>query len=226
MPEISDLVFCGTPAFAVPTLEKLVEAGLAVRLVVTQPDRPKGRGMELAPSPVKQRALQLGLPVSQPDKIKNNEEFRAQLAAIKPDAIIVVGYGRIIPPWMIDLPPLGNLNLHASLLPKYRGAAPVQWTIARGESVTGVTTMRIDAGLDTGDILLQRECPISAGDTAEAIAPKLAAIGAELMVETLGGLQAGTIRARPQDHGQATLAPILKKEDGFFFNDTATTEIW
>jgi len=148
MPELSDLVFCGTPAFAVPTLEKLVEAGLAVRLVVTQPDRPKGRGMELAPSPVKQRALQLGLPVSQPDKIKNNEEFRAQLAAIKPDAIIVVGYGRIIPPWMIDLPPLGNLNLHASLLPKYRGAAPVQWTIARGESVTGVTTMRIDAGLD------------------------------------------------------------------------------
>src|SRR5712692_3071280 len=165
MPEFSSLVFCGTPAFAVPTLEKLVGAGFAVRLVVTQPDRPKGRGMELAPSPVKQRALQLGLPVSQPDKIKNNEEFRAQLAAIKPDAIIVVGYGRIIPPWMIDLPPLGNLNLHASLLPKYRGAAPVQWTIARGESVTGVTTMRIDAGLDTGDILLQEEITIAPQDT-------------------------------------------------------------
>src|SRR2546425_10641378 len=157
----STLVFCGTPAFAVPSLEKLVHAGFTVHLVVTQPDRPKGRGMELAPSPVKLRALQLGLPVSQPDKIKNNEEFRAQLAAIKPDAIIVVGYGRIIPPWMIDLPPLGNLNLHASLLPKYRGAAPVQWTIARGESVTGVTTMRIDAGLDTGDILLQEEITIA-----------------------------------------------------------------
>ena len=127
-----------------PTLEKLVEAGFPLRLVVTQPDRPKGRRMELTPSPVKQKALQLGLPISQPDKIKNNDEFRAQLTAIKPDAIIVVGYGRIIPSWMIDLPRLGNLNLHASLLPKYRGAAPIQWAIARGESVTGVTTMRID----------------------------------------------------------------------------------
>ena len=163
MPESLNLVFCGTPAFAVPTLEKLVEAGFAVPLVVTQPDRPKGRGMELALSPVKQRALQLGLPVSQPDKIKNNEEFRKQLAAIKPDAIIVVGYGRIIPPWMLDLPPLGNINLHGSLLPKYRGAAPIQWAIAHGETVTGVTTMRIDAGLDTGDILLQKEIPIAAG---------------------------------------------------------------
>ncbi len=214
MPDLPTLVFCGTPAFAVPTLEKLVEAGLAVRLVVTQPDRPKGRGMELAPSPVKQRALQLGLPVSQPDKIKNNEEFRAQLAAIKPDAIIVVGYGRIIPPWMIDLPPLGNLNLHASLLPKYRGAAPVQWTIARGESVTGVTTMRIDAGLDTGDILLQEEITIAQQENAETLAPRMAAIGAGLMVETVRGLQAGTIHPRPQDHGHATLAPMLKKEDG------------
>jgi len=214
MPELSGLVFCGTPAFAVPTLENLVEAGLAVRLVVTQPDRPKGRGMELAPSPVKQRALQLGLPVSQPDKIKNNEEFRAQLAAIKPDAIIVVGYGRIIPPWMIDLPPLGNLNLHASLLPKYRGAAPVQWTIARGESVTGVTTMRIDAGLDTGDILLQEEITIAQQENAETLAPRMAAVGAGLMVETVRGLQAGTIHPRPQDHGHATLAPMLKKEDG------------
>ena len=118
--------------------------------------------MELALSPVKQRALRLGLPISQPDKIKNNEEFREQLARIAPDAIIVVGYGRIIPQWMIDLPPLGNLNLHASLLPKYRGAAPIQWAIARGETVTGVTTMRIDAGLDTGDILLQKEIPIAA----------------------------------------------------------------
>jgi methionyl-tRNA formyltransferase len=214
MPSSSTLVFCGTPAFAVPTLEKLVEAGFAVRLVVTQPDRPKGRHMELAPSPVKQRALELRLPVSQPDKIRNNDEFRAQLAAIKPDAIIVVGYGRIIPPWMIDLPRLGNLNLHASLLPKYRGAAPIQWALARGESVTGVTTMRIDAGLDTGDILLQKEIPIASQDTSETLAPRLAAIGADLMVETLRGLQTGSIHAQPQDHAQATLAPILKKEDG------------
>jgi methionyl-tRNA formyltransferase len=214
MPASLNLVFCGTPAFAVPTLEKLVEAGFAVPLVVTQPDRPKGRGMELAFSPVKQRALQLGLQVNQPDKIKNNEEFREQLAGIGPDAIIVVGYGRIIPQWMIDLPRLGNLNLHASLLPRYRGAAPVQWAIARGESMSGVTTMRIDAGLDTGDILLQKEIPILPQDTAITLAPRMAAIGADLMVETLCGLQSGKVHSRPQDHAKATLAPILKKEDG------------
>jgi methionyl-tRNA formyltransferase len=214
MPFSSTLVFCGTPAFAAPTLARLVEAGFAVPVVVTQPDRPKGRGMERTPSPVKQRALKLGLPVSQPDKIKNNEEFRAQLAGIKPDAIVVVGYGRIIPQWMIDLPRLGNVNLHGSLLPKYRGAAPIQWAIARGETVSGVTTMRIDAGLDTGDILLQKEIPIAPQDTSETLAPRMAAIGADLMIETLRGLQAGTIQPQPQDHGQATLAPILKKEDG------------
>jgi methionyl-tRNA formyltransferase len=214
MPSSLNLVFCGTPAFAVPTLEKLVEAGFAVPLVVTQPDRPKGRGMELSLSPVKQRALQLGLQISQPDKIKNNQEFHGQLSAIAPDAIIVVGYGRIIPQWMIDLPSLGNLNLHASLLPKYRGAAPIQWAIARGESVTGVTTMRIDAGLDTGDILLQKEISIAPQDTALTLAPRMAAAGADLMIETLRGLQSGTVRAQPQDHTKATLAPILKKEDG------------
>lgn len=214
MPSSLKLVFCGTPAFAVPTLEKLVEAGFSVPLVVTQPDRPRGRGMELALSPVKQRSLQLGLQVSQPDKIRNNEEFRGQLAGITPDAIIVVGYGRIIPQWMIDLPPLGNLNLHASLLPRYRGAAPVQWAIARGESVSGVTTMRIDAGLDTGDILLQEEIPIAPEDTALTLAPRMAAIGAALMVETLRGLQSGRVQPRPQEHSKATLAPILKKEDG------------
>jgi len=209
-----NLVFCGTPPFAVPTLEKLVEAGFAVPLVVTQPGRPRGRGMEVALSPVTQRALQLGLQVSQPEKIRNNEEFRAQLAGIAPAAIIVVGYGRIIPQWMIDLPPLGNLNLHASLLPRYRGAAPVQWAIARGESVTGVTTMRIDAGLDTGDILLQKEIPIAPQDTAVTLAPRMAAIGADLMIETLRGVLSGTVHPRPQDHAKATLAPILKKEDG------------
>jgi len=214
MPDSLSLVFCGTPAFAVPTLEKLLEAGFSVRLVVTQPDRPKGRHMELTPSPVKQRAQQLGLTLSQPDKIKNNDDFRSQLNAIKPDAIIVVGYGRIIPSWMIDLPRLGNLNLHASLLPKYRGAAPIQWAIARGEAVTGVTTMQIDLGLDTGDILMQKEVPIAPADTAETLAPRMAVIGADLMVETLRGLQAGTVHARPQDNARATLAPILKKEDG------------
>ncbi len=208
------LVFCGTPRFAVPTLEKLVEAGFHVTLIVTQPDRPKGRGLELVRSPVKESALRLNLPITQPERIKNNEEFRAQLTSLKPDAIIVVGYGRIIPQWMLDLPPLGNLNLHASLLPKYRGAAPIQWVIANGETVTGVTTMRIDAGLDTGDILLQQELAISLDDTAETLAPRLADIGANLMVETLRGLQDGRISPRPQDDSKSTLAPILKKEDG------------
>jgi len=209
-----NLIFCGTPRFAVPTLEKLVDAGFRVHLVVTQPDRPKGRGLELVQSPVKESALKLNLPITQPDRIKTNDEFRAQLTALRPDAIIVVGYGRIIPQWMLDLPTLGNINLHASLLPKYRGAAPIQWAIANGETITGVTTMRIDAGLDTGDILQQQELAIAPEDTAETLAPRLAAIGADLMVETLRGLQAGTIQLRPQDHSQATLAPILKKEDG------------
>jgi len=214
MPGSLNLVFCGTPHFAIPTLEKLVEAGFRVHLVVTQPDRPKGRGLELVPSPVKESALKLSLPITQPERIKVNDEFRAQLTALQPDAIIVVGYGRIVPQWMLDLPPFGNINLHASLLPKYRGAAPIQWAIANGETVAGVTTMRIDAGLDTGDILLQQELPIVPDDTAETLAPRLASIGADLIVQTLRGLEARTLHPRRQDNAQASLAPILKKEDG------------
>jgi methionyl-tRNA formyltransferase len=214
VPSSLNLVFCGTPRFAVPILEKLAAAGFAVRLVVTQPDKPRGRGLELALSPVKQSALTLGLPVTQPEKIKTNDEFRSQLSAIHPDAIIVVGYGRIIPQWMIDLPPMGNINLHASMLPKYRGAAPIQWAIASGETVTGVTTMRIDAGLDTGDILQQKEIAIAPSDTSETLAPRLSAVGADLMVETLRGLVSGNIHPQPQDSTKASLAPILKKEDG------------
>lgn len=221
-----DLVFCGTPRFAVPTLEKLVAAGFRVQLVVTQPDRPSGRGMELAASPVKQAAAELHLPVIQPEKIKNNDEFREQLRAIAPQAIIVVGYGRIIPPWMIELPPLGNINLHASLLPKYRGAAPIQWAIASGETVTGVTTMRINAGLDTGDILLQAEERISPEDTAVTLAPRLAQTGAELMIATLAGLQAGRITPVPQDEARATLAPILKREDGLMDFSRTAADAW
>jgi methionyl-tRNA formyltransferase len=221
-----DLVFCGTPTFAVPTLEKLAAAGFRIRLVVTQPDRPSGRGMELAASPVKRASLALNLPISQPDKIKNNAEFRAQLEQIAPEAIIVVGYGRIIPPWMINLPPLGNINLHGSLLPKYRGAAPIQWAIAMGDQITGVTTMRIDAGLDTGDILLQREEPIKPEDTALTLAPRLAQTGAELMISTLARLKNGAITPRPQDDSQATLAPILKREDGLIDFSRTATDTW
>ena len=216
------LVFCGTPRFAVPTLEKLAFAGHSIALVVTQPDRPRGRGMELTATPVKQKAIELKLPVAQPDKIRNNEEFLSTMKSINPDAIVVVGYGRIIPQWMLDLPRFGNINLHASLLPKYRGAAPIQWAIANGETITGITTMRINAGLDTGDILLQREVRIADDDTAETLAPRLADTGADLMVETLSRLQAGSVQPHPQEHANATLAPILKKEDGHIdFHKTA-----
>jgi methionyl-tRNA formyltransferase len=219
------LVFCGTPGFAVPALEALAQAGFSVDLVVTRPDKPKGRGMEMAVSPVKQAALALELPIAQPDTIKNNGAFRAQLQTLMPEAIVVVGYGRIIPQWMIDLPPLGNINLHSSVLPKYRGAAPIQWAVACGDTVTGVTTMRIDAGLDTGDILLQREVPIAADDTAETLSPKLAAVGAELMVGTLFGLRERTVLPQAQDHSRASLAPILRKEDGRIDFNRSAAEI-
>lgn len=209
-----DIVFCGTPQFAVPTLDVLIQAGHNVRLVVTQPDKPVGREQQMSKSAVKQRAEELGLPIAQPVSIKNNPEFRAALEAIRPQAIVVVAYGRIIPKWMLDLPPLGNINAHASLLPKYRGAAPIQWAIANGERETDVTTMRINEGLDTGAMLLAESTPISQEDTAITLAPRLAAIGAELMVKTLAGLEQGNIHPRPQDDSQATLAPILKKEDG------------
>jgi methionyl-tRNA formyltransferase len=221
-----DLVFCGTPLFAVPTLEKLVGAGFRVKLVATQPDRPSGRGMEVAASPVKRTALALDLPITQPEKIKNNDEFRAQLESIAPEAIVVVGYGRIIPPWMIDLPKLGNINLHGSLLPKYRGAAPIQWAIAMGENITGVTTMRIDAGLDTGDILMQAEETIQPQDTALTLAPRLAQTGAELMISTLAGLKNGSATAQPQDDSKATLAPILKREDGLIDFSRSAVDTW
>jgi methionyl-tRNA formyltransferase len=221
-----DMVFCGTPLFAVPTLEKLVDAGFNVKLVVTQPDRASGRGLELAAPPVKRSALERGLPIVQPDRIKSNEAFRGLLEIIRPEAIVVVGYGRLIPQWMIDLPRLGNLNLHASLLPRYRGAAPIQWAIARGESMSGVTTMRIDAGLDTGDILLQAEEPIEPEDTAVTLSPRLAHRGAELMIRTLAGLVKGTVHPQPQDNSHATLAPILTREDGHIDFSRTATETW
>lgn len=220
------LVLCGTPQFAVPCLEALVREGFDVRLAVSQPDRPKGRGLEMVPTPVKQEALVHQIPVTQPEKIKNNPEFQTQLESIRPDAIIVVAYGRIIPPWMLALPRLGNINVHASLLPKYRGAAPIQWAIANGETVTGVTTMQLDAGLDTGDMLLKAELPIRSDDTAVTLAPRLSELGASLLLETLRGLERGEINAAPQDNAEATHAPILKKEDGAIDFRRTATEIW
>jgi methionyl-tRNA formyltransferase len=209
------LVFCGTPEFGVPTLEAVIAAGHEVALVVTQPDRAAGRGLEVQAPPVKRVALERGLPVVQPEKIKNNEEFRARLEEIRPDAILVVAYGRIIPSWMLELPRFGNINLHGSLLPKYRGAAPIQWAVANGELVTGVTTMQLDAGLDTGDMLLAQVCPIGREETAVEVYGCLAPLGAKLMVKTLHHLEAGLIFPEAQDDSLATLAPILKREDGW-----------
>jgi len=219
------LVFCGTPQFAVPSLEQLAAAGFQIQLVVSQPDRPQGRGMELAAPPVKQTAERLGLPLLQPEKIKANREFESRLRELEPEAIIVVGYGRLIPPWMLALPPRGNINVHASLLPKYRGAAPIQWAIAQGEQVTGVTTMLLNEGLDTGDILLQKQTPILPQDTAVTLAPRLAGLGAGLLVETLRGLEKASVHPIAQDHSRATLAPILKKEDGLVDFNRPATEI-
>ena len=207
------LVFCGTPEFAVPTLEAVIGCHDVV-LVVTQPDRAAGRGMETHAPPVKRAALAHDIPVIQPEKIKNNAELREQLETVRPDAILVVAYGRIIPKWMLDLPRLGCINLHGSLLPKYRGAAPIQWAVANGESTTGVTTMRIDEGLDTGPMLLAEKVRIAPEETAVDLYESLADIGARLMVKTLHGLECGTVTPVEQDHAQATLAPILTREDG------------
>jgi methionyl-tRNA formyltransferase len=208
------LVFCGTPEFAVPTLNALLAAGHQIPLVVSQPDRPVGRDQQLAAPPVKQTALAAGLSVTQPEKIRNNAEFRAQLEAIQPDAVVVVAYGRIIPPWMLALPRLGCINLHASLLPKYRGAAPIQWAVAMGDAFTGNTTMLLEEGLDTGPILLQQTVEIGAEQTSAELFPLLAEKGAPLVVETLAGLASGSVFPRPQNHEGATFAPILDREDG------------
>ena len=208
------LVFCGTPRFAVPTLEALLAAGHAIPLVVTQPDRPVGRTQQLVAPPVKQTSLAAGLTVIQPEKIRNNQEFRARLESIAPDAIVVVAYGRILPPWMLALPRLGCINLHASLLPKYRGAAPIQWAVAMGETVTGNTTMLLEEGLDTGPILLQQQVEIRPEQSAADLFDVLAQAGAPLMVKTLAGLADGSVLPKAQDHRLATLAPLLDREDG------------
>ncbi len=221
------LVFCGTPQFAVPTLQALIGAGHEIALVVSQPDRPVGRSQQLTAPPVKETALAAGLEITQPEKIKNNIEFRTRLEAIAPDAIVVVAYGRIIPPWMLKLPRLGCINLHASLLPRYRGAAPIQWAVAMGETVTGNTTMLLEEGLDTGPILLQQEIPVAPGQTAAELFEVLAKAGAPLLVRTLAGLDDGTIMPKQQDHSRATLAPILTRDDGRMnFAKYTARELW
>lgn len=206
------VVFIGTPAFAVPSLELLAGVHEVVE-VVTQPDRPAGRGRRLQAPPVKQAARELGVPVFQPARIGDPEAWE-RLARHRPDVIGVVGYGQMIPRRIRELPPHGCVNVHSSLLPKYRGAAPVNWAIARGETRTGVTTMRIVRKMDAGDILLVRETRIDPDETASALNRRLAPMGAELLAETLDGLASGTVQPIPQDHGAATRAPLLRREDG------------
>jgi methionyl-tRNA formyltransferase len=208
------LVFCGTPQFAVPSLKSLLaQSDFEILAVITQPDRPSGRGRQVSFSPVKQTALQAGLPIHQPPKIRAPES-QALLEQLGPDAIVIIAYGQIIPARLLPIPKLGWINLHGSLLPKYRGAAPIQWSIANGESITGLTTMRIDAGMDTGDTLLQEEISIGAKETTPELAARMSEAGAPLMLNTLRGLASGTIALRPQNHELASHAPLLKKEDG------------
>ncbi|MGC1654552.1 MAG: methionyl-tRNA formyltransferase [Candidatus Sulfotelmatobacter sp.] len=207
-------MFCGTPQFAVPSLKKLLSLPeFEILAVFTQPDRPRGRGNEVSFSPVKEVAVAAAMPVYQPEKIRATET-EEQLRGLAPDVIVIIAYGQIIPRRLLAIPRLGWINLHASLLPNYRGAAPIAWAIANGESVTGNTTMRIDAGMDTGELLLQQELTIGPEEAAPQLAGRLSEMGAELMVETLRGLQSGKLNSRQQDHSAATHAPILKREDG------------
>jgi len=207
------LVFMGTPDFASASLEALLRSDNSVVGVVTQPDRPKGRGQILTPSPVKLLAQRAQIPLLQPLKMKD-PEFLQALAGWKPDLIAVAAFGRILPPMILSLPPHGCINVHGSLLPKYRGAGPIQWAIINGETKTGITTMLMDEGMDTGAMLLQEAIPITPDDTVESLSPRMAELGGRLLVETITRLKAGTLVPRPQDVSQATLAPLLTKEDG------------
>jgi methionyl-tRNA formyltransferase len=207
------IVFFGTPSFALPTLRTLFEGPDEVIAVVTQPDREKGRGRKVLFSPVKELALQHGLKPFQPEKAKE-EVFQEALKILQPDLIVVIAYGQILPKSILKIPKYGAVNVHASLLPKYRGAAPIAWAILKGEKVTGVTTMVMDEGMDTGDILLQAEIPIGDEETCESLHDRLASFGARLLRETLEKMKSGNIRPLPQDHSNATYAPPLKKEDG------------
>jgi methionyl-tRNA formyltransferase len=208
------VVFCGTPQFAVPTLKHLLaQPDFEIAAVITQPDRPSGRGMKLKSSAVKEAALAADVLVYQPEKIRAAES-REWLQRLAPDVIVIIAYGQIIPAALLTIPRLGWINLHGSLLPKYRGAAPIQWAIANGESRTGLTSMRIDAGMDTGEMLLQEETIISPDETTPQLAARLAEMGAPLMDRTLRGIGSGTLASRPQRNEDATYAPLLKKEDG------------
>jgi len=218
------LVFMGTPAFAVPSLEALLRSEHSIAGVVTRPDRPKGRGQELAAAPVKLVCEREGLPLLQPHKLKD-PAFLDALRAWDPELIAVAAFGRILPPAILRMPPRGCINVHASLLPKYRGAGPIQWAIINGERETGITTMLMDEGMDTGPILLQERVPIRPEETAGALSARLAEVGGRLLVETIRRLKDGTVTPQPQDSSQATLAPLLTKEDGLIDWKLTATDI-
>jgi methionyl-tRNA formyltransferase len=221
------LIFMGTPEFAVPSLRKLVEAGHEVIAVFTQPDRPVGRKKIVTPPPVKVFAAEHGLAIHQPSKIKTDEARRQFEPLFKEaDAGVVAAYGRILPDWMLNAPRHGCVNVHSSLLPKYRGAAPINWAVARGERETGVTIMLMDAGLDTGPVLLRRATAIGDEETAAELTPRLAELGAESLIEALSKLERGEIAPEPQPDAEATLAPILKREDGEVDWAMTATEIF
>jgi methionyl-tRNA formyltransferase len=219
------LIFMGTPEFAVPTLAQLVHDGHEVAAVFTQPDKPVGRSKQLHAPPVKAFALEHNIAVHQPAKIKTNEEVRAVFETIKPDACIVAAYGKILPEWLLKIPRLGCINVHASLLPKYRGAAPINWAIANGESETGVTVMQMDVGMDTGAMLSKRATKIVVDETAVELTTRLSQIGAELLSESLPQIESGEITPEPQNEVEATYAPILKREDGLINWQMSATEI-
>ena len=203
----------GTPGFAVPTLRALIESENDVIAVITKPDTPKGRGRRIIPPPIKTLTIDYNIPVLQPEKIKT-EAFYSKLKEYEPEMICVAAYGKILPKNILDLPPHGCINVHASLLPKYRGAAPINWAIIRGEEMTGITTMMMDEGMDTGDMLLQKEVKIEVDDDSESLSKKLSMVGAELLTETIRLEKQGRLLRIPQDHSKATYAPMLKKEDG------------
>jgi methionyl-tRNA formyltransferase len=211
--DLPSLIFMGTPGFAVPSLRALLDAEAPILLVITQPDKPKGRGRRVAAPPVKQLALETGLPVYQPKKVKSAEAVE-RIKALGPSCLVVVAYGQLLSAEILGIPPLGAVNVHASLLPKYRGPAPIHWALIQGETETGVTTMFMDAGMDTGDILLQRKTVIQPEETAGSLHDRLAEEGARVLVETLDLLKRGSLEPRVQESSQATYAPMLAKEDG------------
>jgi methionyl-tRNA formyltransferase len=216
----------GTPEFAVPCLEALVQAGYAVVMAITQPDKPVGRKRVMTAPPVKQAAIAHDIPVYQPAKLRNNAEAAETLANTQADLFVVVAYGKILPQNVLDIPVHGCINVHASLLPKYRGSAPIQWSIVKGEKLTGVTTMVLDAGMDTGDMLLKKEIAIALDDTAVSLSDKLSSAGAKLLLETLPGYLSGDIQPQAQDESQATAIPLLKKEDGEMDWSQTATELY